>query len=177
MILMMGMAGSGKGTQGKMLADAHNMHLISMGDVFRTYATGVVREKMLAGALINDDETIALIDKVLGTLDDSGDILLDGFPRSIPQAEWLLEQANSGRFELDAAFHLVASREALKKRLKVRGRIDDTDEVIEARFDEYERATAPLLDWLGEHGVPVINVDAERSVEAVNTDLVKHIKR
>lgn len=177
MILMIGMAGSGKGTQGQMLADAHGMHLISMGDVFRTYATGVVREKMLAGALINDEETIALLDKVLKTIDDNGEILLDGFPRSIAQAEWLLEQAKLGRCTLRATFHLVASREALKKRLQARGRIDDTDAVIEARFDEYERATAPLLDWLSQHDVRVFNVDAERSVEAINADLVKLIEK
>ncbi|MDL2363590.1 MAG: nucleoside monophosphate kinase [Patescibacteria group bacterium] len=177
MILMMGMAGSGKGTQGRMLADAHGLHLISMGDVFRTYATGVVREKMLAGALINDDETIALMNKVLLSIDDKGEILLDGFPRSIAQAEWLLEQAKAGRCTLRAAFHLVASREALKKRLQARGRIDDTDAVIEARFDEYERATAPILDWLTEHDVNVINVDAERSVEVINADLEKHLSK
>jgi adenylate kinase family enzyme len=56
-----------------------------------------------------------------------------------------------------------------------RGRIDDKEASIEARFDEYERSTMPLLAWLSEHGVEVIDVNAERSVEAVNNDLVGHL--
>jgi len=177
MILLMGIAGSGKGTQGKMLADARGFHLISMGEVLRMYVTGKQRERMLAGELLDDQEIITIVDQVLTSLPDEEEVILDGFPRTIPQAEWLLEQAQAGRFNLHLAFHLVASREAVKQRLVKRGRIDDKDAAIEARFDEYERSTAPLLDWLQKHGVEVVNVDAERSVEAVNDDLVKHLDK
>jgi adenylate kinase len=176
MILLMGIAGSGKGTQGKMLADQHNLHLISMGDVVRMYVTGEQRERMLAGELLNDQEVIGIVDKVLKSLPNDQEVLLDGFPRTIPQAEWLLEQVKAGRFKLDTAFHLVASREAVKKRLLNRARIDDKEDAIEARFDEYEKSTAPLLDWLAQHGVNVVNVDAERSVEEVNTELAQHLQ-
>jgi adenylate kinase len=176
MILLMGIAGSGKGTQGKMLADQHNLHLISMGDVVRMYVTGEQRERMLAGELLNDQEVIGIVDKVLKSLPNDQEVLLDGFPRTIPQAEWLLEQVKAGRFKLGTAFHLVASREAVKKRLLNRARIDDKEDAIEARFDEYERSTAPLLDWLAQHGVNVVNVDAERSVEEVNTELAQHLQ-
>jgi adenylate kinase len=177
MILLMGIAGSGKGTQGKMLADQQGLHLISMGDVVRMYVTGEQRERMLAGGLLDDHEIIEIVDKVLASLPDNEEVLLDGFPRTIPQAEWLLEQAATGRFPVRMAFHLVASRDAVKKRLMNRARMDDTDEAIEKRFDEYERATAPLLNWLKEHGVKVIDVNAERSVEAVNDDLAKYLKQ
>lgn len=175
MILLMGIAGSGKGTQGKMLADQHGMHLISMGDVLRMHVTGKQRERMLAGGLLDDQEIIAIIDKVLESINDGGEILLDGFPRTIPQAEWLMEQVEKGRFDLNAAFHLVATREAVKERLFKRGRIDDKEEAIEARFDEYERSTMPLIHWLEEHGVDVASIDAERSVEDVNQDLVNYL--
>ncbi|HEY5442434.1 MAG TPA: nucleoside monophosphate kinase [Candidatus Saccharimonadales bacterium] len=175
MILLMGIAGSGKGTQGKMLADARGFHLISMGDVLRMYVTGKQRERMLAGELLDDQEIISIVDQVLSSLADDDEVLLDGFPRTIPQAEWLLQQAKTGRFQLQLAFHLVASREAVKQRLMKRGRIDDKEAAIEARFDEYERSTAPLLAWLDKNGVEVANIDAERPVEAVNDDLVKHL--
>src|SRR5512146_2758000 len=177
MILLMGIAGSGKGTQGKMLADARGFHLISMGEVLRMYVTGEQRERMLAGELLDDQEIIKIVDKVLISLMNGSEVLMDGFPRTIPQAEWLLEQVKAGRFELDMAFHLVASREAVKRRLMERGRIDDTEDSIEARFDEYERSTAPLLTRLKEHGIKVINVDAERSVAEVNNDLVKYLDK
>src|SRR4051812_40564897 len=117
MILLMGIAGSGKGTQGKMLADKLGYHLISMGDVLRMYITGKKRQRMLAGELLDDKQIIKIIDRVFSTLRDDDEVVLDGFPRTIPQAEWLLEQAKTGRFRLDKAFHLVASREAVKKRL------------------------------------------------------------
>lgn len=176
MILLMGIAGSGKGTQGKMLADQYGLHLISMGDVLRMYVTGKQRERMLAGDLLDDTEIIAIVDKVLSSIPDDETVILDGFPRTIPQAEWLVKQVEAGRFRLDMALHLQASREAVKQRLIGRARIDDTDAAIEARFNEYERSTMPLLEWLIKHNVKVINVDAERSVEAINSDLARYLQ-
>ena len=176
MILLMGIAGSGKGTQGKMLADARGFHLISMGEVLRMYVTGGQRERMLAGELLDDHEIIKIVDQVLTSLLNGDEILMDGFPRTIPQAQWLLDQVKAGRFKLDVAFHLVASREAVKRRLMERGRIDDKEDSIEARFDEYERSTVPLLSWLSEHSVRVIDINAERSVAEVNNDLVKYFE-
>lgn len=175
MILLMGIAGSGKGTQGKMLADSRGFHLISMGEVLRMYVTGEQRERMLAGELLPDGEIIGIVDKVLSSVLNGDEVLMDGFPRTIPQAEWLLEQTKAGRFDLNIAFHLVASREAVKQRLLTRARIDDVDSAIEERFSEYERSTRPLLDWLKEHGIQVIDINAERSVEEVNDDLVKYL--
>lgn len=177
MILLMGIAGSGKGTQGKMLADARGFHLISMGEVLRMYVTGKQRERMLAGELLDDQEIIGIVGQVLSSLPDGEEVLMDGFPRTIPQAEWLVKQVRQGRFDLDTAFHLVASREAVKQRLFNRGRIDDKEAAIEARFDEYERSTAPLLKWLSDNGVKVVDVNAERSVEAVNDDLVSYLNK
>lgn len=176
MILLMGIAGSGKGTQGKMLSDQKGFHLISMGDVVRMYVTGEQRERMLAGGLLDDDEIIKIVDKVLASIGDNEEVILDGFPRTIPQAEWLLEQVSKGRFSLNKAFHLVASRQAVKQRLLGRARIDDVESSIEKRFDEYENSTAPILQWLADHGVSIINIDAERRPEVVNSDIVSHLK-
>lgn len=175
MILLMGIAGSGKGTQGTMLADRHSFHLISTGEVLRMYITGKQRERMLAGELLDDQEIIEIIDRVLRSLPDGEEILMDGFPRTIPQAQWLLEQAKAGRFDLKVAFHLVASREAVKARLMKRGRIDDVESAIEERFNEYQRSTEPLISWLDEQGVNVIDVNAERTPEEVNSDIEKYL--
>ena len=176
MILLMGIAGSGKGTQGKMLADKYGLHLISMGDVLRMYVTGKQRERMLAGGLLDDNEIITIVDRVLSSIPDNETVIIDGFPRTIPQAQWLLSQVQAGRFQIEMTLHLQASRESVKQRLIGRARIDDTEAAIEARFDEYERSTTPLLAWLGEHNVKVININAERSVEAVNDDLVHYLQ-
>lgn len=175
MILLMGIAGSGKGTQGKMLADARGYHLVSMGEVLRLYVTGKQRERMLAGGLLDDQEIIKIVDQVLKSLPDNEEVLMDGFPRTVPQAEWLLDQVNTGRFNMKAAFHLVASRQAVKERLMRRARIDDVESAIEERFNEYERSTAPVLGWLSKNGVEVVEVNAERSPEEVNSDIVKYL--
>jgi adenylate kinase len=177
MILMMGIAGSGKGTQSKLLADSHGYHLLTMGDVLRMYVTGEQRERMLAGQLLDDQEIIKVVDKVLNSFTDREKVLMDGFPRTIPQAEWLVEQANQGRFDVKIAFHLVASKEAVKARLLQRGRSDDVDGAIEKRFDEYEKSTRPLIDWLGQHGVKVVDIDGERSIEEVQADLNHHLEQ
>lgn len=175
MILLMGIAGSGKGTQGKMLADSRGLHLVSMGEVLRMYVTGEQRERMLAGELLPDDEIIKIVDQVLSSISNHGEVLMDGFPRTIPQAEWLLRQAKAGRFKLGAALYLVASRQVVKQRLLARARIDDIDSAIEERFDEYERSTKPLIKWLVDNGVNIVSINAERSVEAVNEDIVKYL--
>lgn len=177
MILLMGIAGSGKGTQGKMLADQHHFHLISMGEVLRMYVTGKQREKMLAGGLLDDQEIVDIVDKVLLSLPDDEEVLMDGFPRTIPQAEWLLKQVKAGRFGLTAVFHLSASRQAVKDRLIKRARIDDVESAIEERFNEYKRSTEPLVKWLAQQGVEVVDIDAERSPEAVNADIVNYLNK
>jgi adenylate kinase len=177
MILLMGIAGSGKGTQGKMLADQHKFHLISMGDVLRMYVTGKQREQMLSGGLLDDQEIIKIVDKVLSSLPDDDQVLMDGFPRTITQAKWLLEQVKAGKFGLQVAFHLVASREAVKARLIKRGRIDDVEKAIEQRFDEYKRSTEPVIEWLSGNGVTVVNIDAERPPEAVNDEMLKYLRK
>jgi adenylate kinase family enzyme len=81
----------------------------------------------------------------------------------------------TGRFKLRTALHLVASREAVKGRLMRRARIDDVESAIEERFNEYERSTAPVLAWLSEHGIKVVDIDAERTPEEVNSDIIKQL--
>ncbi|CAN5196372.1 adenylate kinase [soil metagenome] len=175
MILLMGLPGSGKGTQGKMLADERGLHLLSMGDLVRMYVTGERRKQMLAGEILDDGEIIEMIDRVLTTLNDDSDCVLDGFPRTIPQAEWLMQQVEAGRFAISNVIYLTASHDAVKARLTARGRLDDKDAVIEQRFKEYQRLTEPVVDWLDARGVNVLRIDAERSTEAVNRDIVEKL--
>lgn len=178
MILLMGLPGSGKGTQGKMLADEHGFHLISMGDLVRMYVTGHRRQRMLAGELLDDAEIIAMLDRVLSAmkdLDDDDDVVLDGFPRTIPQAEWLMEQVKAGRFTLNGIVYLTATTEAVTERLTARGRLDDQEAVILERFKEYKELTEPVVNWFVDQGVAVINIDAERSTSAVNRDIVSQL--
>jgi adenylate kinase len=175
MILLMGIAGAGKGTQGQLLAEQHGYHVVTMGDVVRQTATDEQRQRMLAGNLLGDDEIMAMIDTVLSDIKDLDHVILDGFPRTLEQAKWLLEQSRRGRFTIQAAIHLIASREAVTARLLDRARADDNTEAIEQRFEEYERSTAPILEWLDENSIFVISINAERSVEDVNAEIFEQL--
>jgi len=173
MILMMGIAGSGKGTQGAKLAEQYGLTVISMGDAIKANLTDDQRQAILAGHLLNDQETIIILDKVLSELSDQDKVILDGFPRTQPQAEWLLEQAKTGRFTIDHIIHLVASQDAVLARLLNRARTDDTEEAIKKRFKWYHDSTEPILSWFADHDLTVSDINAEQSVEAVTADLVK----
>src|SRR5258705_1777305 len=105
----MGVAGSGKSMQGRLLADEHGYAWISTGELPRVLVTGKRRQEMLEGKLLSDDEMAVILDKVFELIDVSEEFVLDGFPRTVTQTEWLLDQSAKGRFDIDAVFNLVAS--------------------------------------------------------------------
>ncbi len=175
MILLMGLPGAGKGTQGKIMADQHGMHLVSMGEIIRMYVTGNRRSRMLAGELLEDSEVIELVSRILDGIENKNLCVLDGFPRTVAQAEWLLAKAKADGFSISHVIHLIASENTVKDRLHARGRLDDRDDVINERFKEYKELTEPLFSWFKQHNVNVINIDAGRSVDAVNDDVTKSL--
>src|SRR4029453_11674802 len=134
MIILMGVAGAGKSMQGKILADEHGYAWISTGEILRVLVTGRRRQEMLEGKLLSDEEMINLLDKVLELINPKEEFVLDGFPRTVPQTDWLLSEIARGRFNLSAVVHLTASEDVVKRRLLERGRQDDTDEAIAKRF-------------------------------------------
>lgn len=173
MILLMGVAGAGKSMQGRMLADEHGYAWISTGEILRVLVTGKRRQEMLEGKLLNDIEVVELIDKVFELINTHDEFVLDGFPRTIPQADWLIRQVKKERFDLTAVINLVASKEAVLQRLTHRGRPDDTEEAIEERFKEYEEVTRPILEHFREEGVTVHDIDANRSARDVHDDILE----
>jgi adenylate kinase family enzyme len=82
-------------------------------------------------------------------------------------------QSKAGRFPIKEVIHLSASENAVKTRRRARGGADDQEDVIEERFREYAQLTRPLLDWYRQHGIKVVDIDAERSPDQVHADLIK----
>lgn len=177
MILLMGVAGSGKSMQGKIFADEHGYAWISTGEIFRVLITGKRRQEMLEGKLLSDDEVIKVVDKVLELIDTTQEFVLDGFPRTIPQADWLLGQAHEGRFKLNAVVHLTASEGVVRSRLLERGRQDDTDAAIAKRFSEYHSTTLPIIDHLKREGAPVFDIDAAQDPRAVHDAILRCVDK
>ncbi len=175
MILLMGVAGAGKSMQGRILADEHGYAWISTGEILRVLVTGKRRQEMLQGNLLSDDEIIELIDKVFEMIDTSQEFVLDGFPRTIPQADWLTEQVCKGRFELHCIINLVASEDVVIKRLTSRGRPDDTKDAICRRIKEYEAITRPILAHFKQENIPVHDIDADRDARVIHDEILSLI--
>jgi adenylate kinase len=169
----MGVAGAGKSMQGRLLADEHGFAWISTGEILRVLITGKRRQEMLAGKLLSDQEVIEVVDKVLELIDTSEEFVLDGFPRTIKQADWLIDQANRGRLHLSGVFNLQATEEVVRSRLMDRGRQDDTENAINERFREYETSTLPILEHFKRENVKVCDIDAAQTPRQVHDDIVR----
>lgn len=173
MILLMGPAGAGKSLQGQKLADEHGYAYISTGEIFRLLITGHRRAEMLEGKLLSDDEVIHVIDKVLDIIDTKAEFILDGFPRTARQVDWLMEQVAQGRFVQPVVVHMDVSEKATRDRLAKRGRPDDTDSAITERYRLYESATQPILKQYIDYGVVVHEVNADGTPTEVYDNIVR----
>ncbi|MGH7157720.1 MAG: adenylate kinase family protein [Candidatus Saccharimonadales bacterium] len=176
MIILMGIAGAGKGTQAKMLVDRDNYSLISTGDLLRVYATEDQHRRMLEGVLLRDDEIFEMIGKALDKVPDLEKCVIDGTPRSIAQADWLLNEANERNFAIRAVVHINISEDVVRQRLLGRGRSDDTEAGIAKRFEEYRNSTLPILSHLKEKGIPVFDVNGDQEPAAVHQSILECIE-
>jgi len=173
MILLMGAAGAGKSIQGHQLADQYGYAYISTGEVFRVLITGKRRKEMLEGHLLSDEEVIRVVDKVLELIDTKEQFILDGFPRTKPQVDWLLDQHKQGRFDLPTVINLEITEDVVHQRLHKRGRLDDTEEAVSYRFHSYQKVTRPLLKYMKEKGIDVYDIDADRDPQVVHRDILR----
>ncbi|MBM7505690.1 adenylate kinase [Agromyces aurantiacus] len=174
--LIVGPQGSGKGTQGVLVAEAFGVPQVATGDIFRENVKGgtdlgkQVQEIIEAGHLVPDELTSELVRDRLAQPDAAHGFLLDGYPRNRGQVDHL-DAFLEGRGEsLDAVIELVVPREEsiarLRQRASDQGRTDDTEEVIENRLAIYERETAPILDVYRERDL-VLPVDGVGALDEV----------
>ena len=176
MIILMGAAGSGKSMQGHKLADEYGFAYLSTGELFRVLITGRRRNEMIEGRLLDDTEVINVVDKVLELIDTTSQFILDGFPRTKFQVDWLMMQHKMGRLPLPVVFNLDIDQQVIRDRLHKRNRPDDTDEAIELRFAEYERATRPIINYMKDLGLTVVSIDADQTPAEVHKALVAQLQ-
>jgi adenylate kinase len=116
---------------------------------------------------------IELADKIFHMIDTKQEFILDGFPRTEKQAEWLIAQHKAGLITISAVFHLEASEAVVTQRLLERGRMDDTKEAISARFAEYRSVTLPMITDFITEGVTVHHIDGEGAPEEVHAHIMQ----
>ncbi len=169
-LVIFGRQGAGKGTQCERLVDHYGAVHISTGDMLRqavaegTELGSEAKRYMDAGDLLPDDLMVGIVGErlVQGDVVDNG-FVLDGFPRSVTQAEALWEVAGD---QIDLAVNLDVPLDEVKVRMLGRGRADDTDEAIVRRLELYETQTVPAIDWIASKG-RLVSVDGLGSVDEV----------
>ena len=175
---MLGPQGSGKGTQARRIKGMYGIPHIATGDMIRemmardTQLGQQLREVYDRGDLVSDEQMIELIRDRLSRGDTIGGFVLDGFPRTMAQAEALDELLRELGRNLDVVFDFqVPDHELLLERMLRRaaeeGRSDDTPEAITRRLDLYERETAPLVEYYRSMRGNVVGIHADRTIEEV----------
>lgn len=173
MIILFGLAGSGKGTQGKALSELFGWRWLSVGEAIRQ--TGGYEEIVNSGGLIPDEDVIKLMDKNINKAEEEGfDVILDGYPRDVAQAEYMMQTMAD---KINGAIVLEVPKEELYTRLALRGRDDDKEKAsIDRRFEVFEQNIGTILPMLEAKNIPIEHVNGVGKIEDVTARLVEVIK-
>ncbi|WP_440284989.1 adenylate kinase [Geodermatophilus amargosae] len=189
--MLLGPPGAGKGTQAQVIAGRLGVPAISTGDIFRANVSGQTelglkaKVYMDAGDLVPDEVTVAMVKGRLGEPDAEGGFLLDGFPRTIPQAEQLRSSLEDLGHGLDRVVELVVEEDELVRRLSGRRmlvdgewvqREDDKPETVRRRLEVYREQTAPLSGFYDGEGL-LSRIDAIGSVDEVTARVMTALGR
>lgn len=172
-IVLIGIQGSGKSTQGNLLSEKLGVPYLSTGHIFREIAKEktplgrYIKETMNSGYLIPDDKTLEIVNEYLSRPEYETGYILDGFPRTTEQAE----KFKNG---IGAVFYIKVSDEEAVKRLSFRedGREDSETAAIARRIQIFHKFTEPVIDYYRQHG-KLHEVDGEESIEQVHEEICR----
>ncbi|MBI2589152.1 nucleoside monophosphate kinase [Candidatus Saccharibacteria bacterium] len=178
MIILFGIAGSGKGTQSELLSKRLNAPMVTSGDILRQNRHNPqVKVAVESGVLVPDSILLPLLEKEFINIGaDKNEFILDGSPRSLNQAKWLAEKIKKGELKLTGIIHIRLPKDQAVKRLKLRARHDDNQQAINKRLKFYEDSVLPGLEYLKGCGFEVIEVDGGRSIEDVAAQIQAALK-
>src|SRR2546423_91530 len=185
-LILLGPPGAGKGTQAQRLVQKHSIIQLSTGEMLRQAAAAgtpvglQAKEIMAGGGLVSDEIVIGIISDRLDQPDMKRGFILDGFPRTVPQAAALDELLKRKHIKLDAVVELRVNESALLQRVETRvaemrargeeGRIDDTPEVLAKRLAQYRSLTEPLIHYYSERR-KLLTVDGMMTIEQVTREI------
>jgi adenylate kinase len=181
-LLLIGAPGAGKGTQATRLAEHFGIAHISSGDLLRGHVEDEtslgkqVQKYVSRGDLVPDQIVLDMLRKPIVEASARGGYVLDGFPRTVEQAEIAYETARELGVAVQVAAYLDVPREELVRRLLARGRGgDDTQDVIEHRLEVYESRTRPMVAYYADREV-LVTVDGSKPEDEVTRDLIHELE-
>jgi adenylate kinase len=185
-LILLGPPGSGKGTQAQRLVHRHGIVQLSTGEMLRAAVAAQTpvglraKDIMASGGLVPDDIVIGIISDRLDQPDAAKGFILDGFPRTVPQAEALDELLKKKHMKLEAVIELRVNESALLDRVETRAsemrargeevRVDDTPEVLVKRLASYRQLTEPLIHYYSERR-KLLTVDGMMTIEQVTREI------
>jgi adenylate kinase len=182
-LLLIGAPGAGKGTQAERLAERFGITHISSGDLLRQHVreqTSIgrtIKSYVYKGDLVPDSVVLDMLRKPVVAAVEAGGYVLDGFPRTVEQAEASFPVAQALGVEVQAAIHLDVPREELVRRLLSRRRgSEDTEEVIEHRLEVYLEKTVPLLAYYAGREL-MFAVDGAQPPDVVHEEIVTRLRK
>jgi len=179
-LLLLAAPGGGKGTQGERLASHFGVRHISSGDVLRAAAGDgspagrEVAAHQQRGDLVPDQIVFDLLVPVVAAAAARGGYILDGFPRTVPQAITAADIGARLDLTLDATIYLHVPEEVLVQRLLARARPDDSPDVIRHRLEVFTETTSPLIEYYRNRGI-LVEVDADQPPESITDEIVSRL--
>ena len=168
MIVFFGPAGAGKSMQGQILAARQGWRWLSAGQILRDTRDAEIVQTMHEGKLIPHESITRIMSDAISKSGDIDQIILDGFPRELAQAEWLVNSKTDHGRDIGLVVVLEVPREELLKRLKIRGRADDTPEAIDQRLAIYRQEMYPILGLFSDQHIPVVHIDGVGAVGEIH---------
>ncbi len=186
-IIMFGPPGAGKGTQSEYIQSQYTIKMLSTGDMLRAEVASEsqlglkLKSILAAGELVSDDIIIELIANCISEPECQKGFILDGFPRTVAQAEALDNMLQHMGRQIDHVFSLEVDQGALLDRIKKRAaetggaRDDDNEETLRNRLEVYDKQTAPILPYYEEKGV-LRQIDGMQAIEEVTNQIDGYLK-
>lgn len=175
MIIFFGPAGAGKSVQGQLLSARHAWRWLSAGQLLRDSKDVELLNIMSTGALVPSTITNKLMGDAIVRSHDINHIILDGYPREMAQAQWLIDNKTHHGRDIALVVVLEVPKSELLKRLAIRGRADDTPEVIDERLRIYRQEMYPILSYFTEQNINITHIDGVGTVGQVHDRIVEEL--
>ena len=170
MIIFFGPTGAGKSVQGQMIAARHDWEWLSTGQLLRDSNDPAIIQILKSGDLVSDGVTYDVFHRAIQEAKTEGfsNVIIDGFPRTKDQAQWLSKYMDMNGEKIDLVIVLEVPEAEIMKRLDKRARMEDTPETIAKRMTIYRQKMYPVLGIFAEQGVRIVHIDGTGTVGEIH---------